>query len=169
MYASPKASHKQVAYVTDDLDAAMALFQREYGAPGFYSFSNAGSGMPMEGQPILRVALARVGGVEIELIQPIGGASDIFTDVLKGGAKPEIRFHHLAIRVDGTLNDWAAHRAEVLDKGRPLAFEGELGEDLRFFYTDERALLGHFVEHVWMSPGLLGQLDAVVPRYPTPA
>ena len=169
MYASPKASHQQVAYVTDDLDAAIAVFEREYGAPGFYRFSNADSGLPMEGQPILRIALARVGGVEIELIQPIGGPCEIFTDALRGGARPEIRFHHVAIRIEGSLQDWEAHRAEVLKKGRPVAFEGALGDDLRFFYTDERALLGHFIEHVWMSPGLLTQLGAVVPRYPQPA
>jgi len=38
---------------------------------------------------------------------------------------------------------------------------------LRYIYTDERETLGHFIEHVWMSPELLAQMRAVVPRYPT--
>lgn len=45
-------------------------------------------------------------------------------------------------------------------------FEGALGDSLRYIYTDERATLGHYVEHVWMAPDLLAQMRAVVPAYP---
>ena len=34
-----------------------------------------------------------------------------------------------------------------------LPIKAALGDLLRFFYTDERTSLGHYVEHVWMSAG----------------
>ena len=49
MFARPHAHHHQIAYVTNDLDGAIALVQRDYGAPGFFVFTNAGVGP--EGSP----------------------------------------------------------------------------------------------------------------------
>ena len=72
----------------------------------------------------------------------------------------------MAIRIEGSLEDWERHRAAIDVARHPIAFQGALGELLRFFYTDERATLGHYVEHVWMSPELLQQLGAAIPTYP---
>ena len=40
----------------------------------------------------------------------------------------------------------------------------EMGNDMRFVYTDERSRVGHYLEHVWMSPPLLQQMKAI-PAY----
>jgi hypothetical protein len=165
MFAVPNARHSQVAYVTNDLDAAAALLEREYGVPGFYKFDNSGVAKP--GDPQLRIALARVGGVEIELIEPLGSTAPMFSQALpQDRTGLAIRFHHVAIRIEGSLEDWERHRAAIDVARHPIAFQGALGELLRFFYTDERATLGHYVEHVWMSPELLQQLGAAIPTYP---
>src|SRR5271154_3264322 len=82
MFALPNARHSQLAYVTSDLDAASALFEREYGAPGFYKFDTMQSGVVSPGDPQLRIGLARVGGVEIELIEPLGTTAPMFSEVL---------------------------------------------------------------------------------------
>jgi hypothetical protein len=165
VFAVPNARHSQIAYVTNDLDAAAALFEREYGAPGFYKFDNLQVSQP--GDPQLRIALARVGGVEIELIEPLGATPSIFSQHLwEDRTELAIRFHHVAIRIEGSLDDWERHRAAIDARRHPVAFEGALGDLLRFFYTDERTRLGHYVEHVWMSPQLLDQLKAAVPTYP---
>lgn len=37
---------------------------------------------------------------------------------------------------------------------------------LGYIYTDERATLGHFVEHVWMSTKLLSRMRSLMPSYP---
>jgi glyoxalase/bleomycin resistance protein/dioxygenase superfamily protein len=165
MFALPNTQHSQVAYVTNDLDAAAALLEQQYGVPGFYKFDTTGVAQP--GDPQLRIGLARVGGVEIELIEPQGSASNLFSDALPpSGAALSIRFHHVAIRIDGALENWQRHRAAIDTASHPIVYQGALGEMLRYFYTDERPTLGHYVEHVWMSPDLLAQLAAAIPTYP---
>jgi hypothetical protein len=134
--------------------------------PGFYKFDTRGVAQP--GDPQLRIGLTRVGGVEIELIEPQESAA-LFSDVLpRGPAGISIRFHHVAIRIEGSLGDWERHRAAIDPAAHPIVYQGGLGDMLRFFYTDERPTLGHYVEHVWMSPELLAQLGAAVPTYPPP-
>jgi len=166
MFARPNSRHSQIAYVTNDIEAAARVFEDQYGAPGFYHFSNVGPGVEIGGGPQLKIALARVGGVEIELIEPIGETAPLFKDVLPAGSGLAIRFHHVAIRIDGSKENWEAHAASIDRARHPVVFEGSLGDDLRFFYTDERATLGHYVEHVWMSPQLFAQVTAATPSYP---
>jgi len=167
MFAVPNARHSQIAYVTNNLDAAAALFEREYATPGFYKFDTMQSGVAKPGDPHLRIGLARVGGVEIELIEPLGSTAPLFSRYLpEDGTDLAIRFHHVAIRIEGSLQDWERHRAAIDTQRHPIEYQGALGDMLRFFYTDERKSLGHYVEHVWMSPELLQQLSAAVPSYP---
>ena len=80
MFAVPNARHSQVAYVTNDLDGAAALLEKEYGIPGFYKFDTSAVAQP--GDPQLRIGLARVGGVEIELIEPLGDTPSVFAGVV---------------------------------------------------------------------------------------
>jgi hypothetical protein len=166
MFARPNASHSQVAYVTNDIEAAAALLEREFDAPGFFIFSNVRPGMEQTGGAELRIGLARVGGVEIELIEPIGDTAPLFSDVLAGGEGLKLRFHHICARIDGPIENWHAHAASIDTVAHPIVYGGEFGDDLRFFYTDERATLGHYLEHVWMSPALLAQVAAATPTYP---
>lgn len=165
MFARPNLSHSQLAYVTNDIAAAAALLEREFGVPGFFIFSNVQPGMEQMGGTQLKIGLARVGGVEIELIEPIGDTAPLFSDVLAGGERLELRFHHSCARIDGPIENWEAHAASIDTEAHPIIYRGELGEDLRFFYTDERATLGHYLEHVWMSSGLLAQVAAATPTF----
>jgi hypothetical protein len=166
MFARPNARHHQIAYVTNDLDAAIALFERDYETPGFFVFTNVGSGAHQPGEPELRIALANVGGNEIELIEPIGDTAPLFKDALGDAAGLVIRFHHSCIRIEGDLAAWNAHAASIDTARHPIVFSGAMGDDMRFFYTDETVRLGHYVEHVWMSPAILAQMRSVVPHYP---
>lgn len=100
MFARPNSQHSQVAYVTNDIDAAIEVFRSEFDTPGFYVFTNVGTGSD-EGGPQLKIGLARVGGVEIELIEPIGDTAPLFKDVLPAGGEFAIRFHHVCIRKIG--------------------------------------------------------------------
>lgn len=180
MFARPNASHSQVAYVTNDLEAATALLQEQYGAPGFFTFTNTEPGMEQIGQMQLKIGLARVGGVEIEVIEPIGDTAPLFSDVLKAGAGAEgragdsdgnglvIRFHHICSRVDGPIENWEAYSASIDTVAHPIVYGGQMGEDMRFFYTDERANVGHYVEHIWLSPRMLERMMAATPTFPSP-
>jgi hypothetical protein len=166
MFARENARHHQVAYVTNDLDAAIKLFEQDYAAPGFFVFNNVATGAARLGEPELRIALAHVNGVEIELIEPVGDSAPLFKAPLKPGPELHIDFHHVAIRIEGPIENWERHAASIDTVRHPIVYHGGLGEDLRYFYTDERDRLGHYVEHVWMSPGVLAQIAAARPRFP---
>lgn len=86
--------------------------------------------------------------------------------MLPKGPELAIRFQHVAIRIVGPIENWDSHAASIDRSKHPVVFEGSLGDDLRFFYTDERDAIGHYVEHVWMSPALFGQVSAGTPTYP---
>jgi hypothetical protein len=165
MFARPDARHHQIAYVTNDLDGAIELFERDYGAPGFFVFSNVDTGAHMPGEPELRIALAHVGGVEIELIEPLRDTAPIHKAPITDDPGLQIHFHHVAIRIDGSIRNWDAHVASIDTEKHPIVFRGGMGDDLRFFYTDERSRIGHYVEHVWMSPAVLEQLGGAIPKY----
>lgn len=166
MFARPNSQHSQIAYVTNDLDAAMAALKDAYGTPGFFELSNIQPGEDPTGKPVLKVALAVVGGVEVELIEPVGDTAPLFSDCLPGGDGLAICFHHVATRIDGPIAHWEAHVASLDLTRHPVVFEGGVGDMLRYIYTDERATVGHYVEHVWMSADLLAQMRTVVPTYP---
>lgn len=166
MFAEPNARFCQVAYVTNRLEEAMAMFGREYGCPGFYSFGNTDGGVVPSDGAELKIALAEVGGVQIELIEPIGNTAPLYSDVLPGGPELAVRFHHTAIQVEGTMQDWERHLAALDTARHPIVVRGGLGEVMRYVYTDERRLVGHYVEHVWMAPELIRQMATLVPRYP---
>jgi hypothetical protein len=169
MFAVPNTQHSQIAYVTNDLDAAASQLEKEYGIPGFYKFDNFAVAQPSD--PQLRIALARVGGVEVELIEPQGDVANLFADVLPKdrNAGLAIRFHHIAIRIGGSLEDWQRHTLAIDTTRHRIVFQGALADQMRFFYTDERSTLGHYVEHVWLHPALLEQLGYAIPTYPPPA
>lgn len=166
MFARPNANHSQVAYVTNDIAAAAALIEAQFGAPGFFIFSNDQPGMDEMGGARLKIGLTRIGGVEIELIEPIGDTAPLFSDVLPPGDGLMLRFHHICSRVDGPIENWEAYASSIDTDAHPVVFAGALGDDLRFFYTDERATLGHYLEHVWMAPALLAQMMSATPTFP---
>ena len=166
MFPRSNAAHSQVAYVTSDLDRALAVFRDDYDVPSFHVFANDTPGLVQSDGARLRIALALVGGVEIELIEPQGDSAPLFSQALPGDGSFAIRFHHVAIRVEGTLADFEAHMASLDPARHPVVWHGAMGDVLRYAYTDERAVLGHFVEHVWMHPDLRAQMAGAIPVYP---
>lgn len=166
MFARPNAIHSQVAYVTNDIEAAAALLQEQYGAPGFFIFSNVQPGMEQASKERLKIGITRIGGVEFELIEPIGDTAPLFSDVLPKGDGLVLRFHHICSRIEGSIENWKAYSASIDTKVHPIVFSGEMGEDMQFFYTDERKTLGHYVEHIWYSDRMLERVLAATPTYP---
>ena len=55
--------------------------------------------------------------------------------------------------------------ASIGSEQHPVIWSGSLGDVMRFAYTDERALLGHYVEHVWMHADLRAQIAGAIPVY----
>ena len=165
MFAKPSAIYSQTAYVTNDMQQALAVFRDHYDVTSFYVFANDAPGMVQSDGAQLKIALAVVGGVEIELIEPQGHTAPLFSALLPDDGSFAIRFHHVAYRVEGDLSDFEAHMASIGSEQHPVIWSGSLGDVMRFAYTDERALLGHYVEHVWMHADLRAQIAGAIPVY----
>jgi catechol 2,3-dioxygenase-like lactoylglutathione lyase family enzyme len=141
-------NHYQNAYITRDLDRALAFFRSEYGFDGFKHFEVS---YPLKtpkgsGTATVKLALGWIGNLQYELIQPISGLVDVFNEGL-----PEeypLRFHHVCMRVA----DWNACRASLEREKRPVIMEGGTPGQLLWLYVDARDTLGHYLEYCWMTP-----------------
>ena len=148
--------HMQNAYVTHDLDKAMEIVGNTYKIEKFDIFEPEMVVKTTAGEKPLatRVGSTWVGGLNIELIEPVSGYVDHYVTMMPQDRNDAVpRFHHMSLRRD----DEAAMRREIAELGLPLAFEGPLSikkaiPSLVFIYLDGRATLGHYVEFTWKSP-----------------
>ena len=101
-----------------------------------------------------RVASAWVGGLNIEIIEPVSGYVEHYVNMLPVDRKDAVpRFHHISLRRENETE----MRQEIAKLGLPLAFEGPVSikkaiPSLVFIYLDGRVTLGHYVEFTWKSP-----------------
>ena len=164
------ANIMQVAWVTPDLERSIEQFRTIYRVPEFFVMDTEFEAdvFGERGTMKLRLALANVDNIQLELIQPIGGGVDrLYRDVLPADGSHANVFHHVCVKVLGTLEDWEAHVATLGGPDRPVAYVGYMGDAAKFCYTDERAAIGMYVEHVWFSPETEARMAAVVPTYRT--
>lgn len=166
MFASARGVHWQNAYVTTDLDRAMEIWRDQFGVERFHVFDNDVPQVEASPRYLVRIALANVGGVEIELIEPFPGQAPLHEEGLPADGSFALHFHHLAMRIMGTRAEFDAHLAGLDPVLHPVAWRGELPGFMAYAYTDERATLGHYVEHVWYHSDHYAQIAAAIPRYP---
>lgn len=140
-------NHYQNAYVTRDLDRALALLRARHGVDGFTRYAvdmevNTPGG---RGRVVMKLALGWVGALQYELIEPVSGLVDIYRDAL---SEYPLQFHHVCMRV----HDWDTFRADLDRQQRPVVIEGGTPGHLQFVYVDARDSLGHYLEYCWMTP-----------------
>ncbi len=143
------AHHYQNAYVTHNLDTGMGLMRSAFSLDDFTVMEVPLSLKTPSGQKSLqvRVALAWVGALQIELIQPVSGYVEPYLSALPADPKDSVpRLHHVAVRRD----DLSEMRREVESLGLPLAFE--IGApDLTCIFVDARQRVGHHLEFVFAT------------------
>jgi hypothetical protein len=157
----------QIAWVTPDIEHSLSQFREMYRVQDFYRMDLDfparvfGESGPMK----LKMALANVDNIQLELIQPTGGGIDrIYRDVLPADGSHANILHHVCIKIEGTLADWDDHVSR-LGSSRPVVYVGDAGPDVRFLYTDDRPTLGVYVEHLWRSPSVDAAMNAAIPTY----
>jgi glyoxalase/bleomycin resistance protein/dioxygenase superfamily protein len=138
-------NHYQNAYVTRDLDQALAMFRTQY---GFDEFKRIEVQVEVEtpagrGTAGVKLALGWVGNLQYELIQPVSGLVDVYREAVSD--QHLIRFHHVCMRV----HDWDRFRAEL---DQPVVLSGGTPGHLQFVYVDARDTVGHYLEYCWMTP-----------------
>ncbi len=149
----------QMSYITRDLEAAMAHCKAELGIEHFDTTDaevevlSYGKLRPLK----IRAAFGNVGRNQLELIEPVSGAIEIYTDEVDL-SKHIINFHHIAIAVRGGIDAWRALVEEVRASGDEFAYlfpvEPVDTDQLCFAYVDTRKCLGHYTEYLWIDEAL---------------
>ncbi len=147
--------HYQNAYVTRDVDKAVAGFRK--GADVRKLIETQVSVQIWtphgEGTGVQKLAFVWVEDLQVELIQPISGdVLALYRDALPDG--DNIVFHHSCQRVD----DWDELMAKVATQPWPIVLRGGTPGLLEFLYLDTRPWLGHYLEYTWMVPERWAQL-----------
>jgi hypothetical protein len=145
----------QVSYVTNDMARAIEIIQAEYNVPPFHirDLEFEARVGDVTGMMKLKVAVATVGRLKVELIEPLADVNDIYTAYLAPDREAGLAFHHVGVRVAGDDRaKWDERHAE-LERAGKVYYTADTGPNIGFVYTDERATLGHFVEHSWVKPG----------------
>jgi hypothetical protein len=163
MLTFPGLKHHQIAYITNDLDEALRRIDDAFGLKRYFFIDTAAQPSHPD-QPKLKIALVRTAGTEFEVIQPLAPDQGIYSDCLPDDGSFALKFHHIAVTVPGQIEDFERYRATWDVAKHPIVVDGWSGDDARWFYTDERATLGHFIEHCWFSPTLTAYMNDVVPK-----
>lgn len=148
----------QTAYVTRDLDAAMALFRARHGDVDYKVMEGQArpDGIPAAAQ---RIALTYVGDVMIELIQPSLEIATIYDYALPDDAE-SMCLHHLGYLIE----DYHQTFGELTKLGYSLPSAGSFGDLLDYIYADTRAEFGHFSEFIRLGAAGKAMFDAVPRR-----
>ncbi len=138
--------HYQNAYITRNIDKAIEHFRGSVDSDKIAVYE-----IPVElttprgrGIAVSKLAFIWVNNLQYELIEPVSGMVDIYTEQLPDD--DSLKLHHTCMRVA----DWDQFRSWVLEQDYPVVLEGG-SEHLKFLYLDARPHLGHYLEYVWMT------------------
>jgi hypothetical protein len=150
----------QISVVVRDLDATLRTYVHEYGIGPWdvYEFNpETVRDMREHGQPVersWRLAIAHVGKVQWELVQPLDGDSIYATFLAEHG--PGV--HHVGVAVD----DYDGTLAELAARDRHVVFGGEY-KGARFAYLSTDEDLDVITEIFSAPPGVEQRPDATYP------
>jgi extradiol dioxygenase family protein len=146
--------HFQMAYATNDIDRARALFAERYGIRNWKR---------LEGQlktgGHMRVELAWVGTIMYELMHASGEGSAIYMDRLPTGDGFHIKHHHLGYLLDSEAH-WEALMAAVADNGHAMAHVSINQGFMKSCFVDASEL-GHYLEYICPEPAALAFFESV--------
>jgi hypothetical protein len=157
----------QTAYVTTDLEQALEVFRDVYGVPSFMVLPSDME-VRYRGQPSrmnIRLALANLNGVQIEVIEAGEGCIPLYREGLPAEGFGLVH-HHLAMLVQGTLDDWREWRERMAATDRGFVLEGEMADSARWAYLDDKRRLGHYTEYFWAADGGKA-MNAAIPTFLT--
>ena len=132
----------QMAFVVNDIDAAMDHWVRTWGVGPFYILRNAQwENLRYRGQSAVvdaSFAMAQAGPIQIELCAQHNDAPSCYREGREPGWEG---FHHVATVTD----DYDAEIAHLAADGFGVVMDGTFG-DMRFAYVDTRATGGFMTE-----------------------
>jgi len=147
--------HLQVAYATNDIDEAKALFAKRYGIARFAPLIG-----PLPQGGAIHVELAWAGGVMIELLAAAGEGSAVYTERLPGD-RFAIVHHHLGYLVRDAAA-WESLHATIAGGGWTVRVDQHIAGFMRQLFV-EAPELGHLLEFLYPEPAGLAFLFEAVP------
>lgn len=152
----------KLGYVTNDRDHAMKVLQTQLGIEEFVTFAPSFDVTTDDGRTgaaHLQCAFSAGREFFIEVLQPVSGLVDVFTESLSDTGDFEMVFHHVAVIVD----DLQAVTSAAAALGITPAIEAHLPQGMSFTYTRLPGL-GHWVEHDQYDGDSRAFLDSVANR-----
>ena len=152
----------QMAYVTNDFDAALALFGGRHDVTRFLELRDYAVEVAPGRNAMLHIALAYAGGVQIEVMQPVGGDDHTYRQILRGTGGFELHHHHEAQRAESMAAlDNLRERARL--RGFPIVIDGGAQGGIAYFYADCRETIGHLVEYIYYPDDAFAQVCGAIP------
>lgn len=153
----------QLCWVTDDIAATERLLHEQFGCGAWTRLDDIRFGADettLRGEPtefVAHISLAYAGDLQLELIQPVSGAT-IHAEFLEAKGPG---LHHLCFEVD----DMDAACAEAESAGVPVLMRGSMmGGEIEFAYVDGSASGVPYVELARLGPGIREFYAAVKAR-----
>jgi len=148
-----RAEQFQIAYATNDMARARAIFQQRYGIESFCGLEGA---LPAGGH--IHVELAWVGGTMYELLTADGPGSALYVGNLPAD-EFAIRHHHLGFLIRDEA-EWNALHAEIARKNLTLLSQSRTAGFMRSCFV-EVPELGHYFEYLFPEPAGLAFFESV--------
>lgn len=147
----------QICFVTRDLDATQRFLHDHMGAGRFRVFEDPKfRDLRYRGRPAdfrINLSLAYAGDTQLEVIEPISGAS-LYTEFLDTHGPG---MHHLGFLVD----DFDRAAAGYAGNGYELVQSGVFGAATRFAYYDTEAQCGAIMELIEADDGVRKLFDEI--------
>jgi len=157
----------QLGYVTNDMDRALKVM-KDYGVT---QFIQSGKRPPIEletgGHIVTEGALAWLGPTMIEIILPVSGRIEVYTDWLPKD-RFALQFHHIAMPIRSQA-EWDAMRQNVDKSGKKILFH-LTNQNTKALFLDTKDDLGHLMEYLYvMDPpnSWLTRIPQNIPGYQT--
>jgi hypothetical protein len=140
------------------------MFARDYGVANWYRAQDFNLQTGPGEFARTHMALARRGGSELELIQPLGGADKVYAEGLQPRHQGvQLCFHHLCYMLP-SREALERVREAAPRRGRTIVLAGSSEKGSTYFYTDDRAQLGHYVEYIYCPPDYYARLETLIPE-----
>jgi hypothetical protein len=139
----------QLGYVTTDLDRATEFMADRFGLEDCRrlpsdtaTFLAGDQAVPWE----VKVAMGARGGLILELIEPVAGEIDFYTEVLPKTGEFAVRLHHIATYTATGDAEWDRIKTILTQSNLSVDYTVLIPGRVRAGYVDARAELGHWLE-----------------------